>query len=216
MGGFGTFLVCTWTWDKILQQNCLQRSNKLLRRHHSYILLMSKCELTPILLSPFKLKTAVVLLDNLAVQFIYPHCFHTLGRIRHCESLFNNSAPRSNMSLSCFNVRARYFEPEQYILNGWLDVKSWASKSVSSNSAFGRNSFKKIKNRLHSWCSVFCTLDIKTSSFKYYKIKRFVATILSFTWSTQFWAILVYWWHQVWPWWNSRCVSSDPQSYLVD
>ena len=78
-----------------------------------------------------------------------------------------------SLNMSSFIERVPYFEPSQYILKGWLDIKSWESKSVSSCSAFGRNSFKKIKNRMHSWCSAYCTLDIKTSCFKYYKIKRF-------------------------------------------
>lgn len=72
---------------------------------------------------------------------------------------------------SSFNVREQYFDPSQYILAGWLDAKSWESRDVSSNK-FGRNSFKRIKNRMHSWCSAYCTLDVKTSSFKYYKLKR--------------------------------------------
>jgi hypothetical protein len=74
--------------------------------------------------------------------------------------------------MNSFNERDPYFEPSQYVLKGWLHVKSWQPKDVSSSGRFGRNSFKKIKNRLHSWCSAYCTLDIKTSCFTYYKIRR--------------------------------------------
>ena len=77
-----------------------------------------------------------------------------------------------------FFTHEPYFKHEQYILEGWLDVKSWESLNVSNDSKgsirFGRKSFKKIRNRMHSWCTVYCTLDIHTSQFKYYKIRRSV------------------------------------------
>mmetsp|Transcript_24790 Transcript_24790/g.41945 ORF Transcript_24790/g.41945 Transcript_24790/m.41945 type:complete len:252 (-) Transcript_24790:327-1082(-) len=71
--------------------------------------------------------------------------------------------------MSDFYVREPYFTTDQYVLEGVLDVKSWTSVN---GSFFGRNSIKKIRNRMHSWCKAYCVLDVKTSCFKYYKIKR--------------------------------------------
>lgn len=72
--------------------------------------------------------------------------------------------------MSGFKFREPYFTPDQYVLEGVLDVKSW--KSIKVNSSYGRSSFKKIRNRMHSWCKAYCVLDVKTSCFKYFKINR--------------------------------------------
>lgn len=61
-------------------------------------------------------------------------------------------------------------DPSCYVLHGYLYVKSWRAADI--NASFGSDSFRMIANRLHSWREAYCTLDIYTSCFKYYKMKR--------------------------------------------